>query len=236
VLQNHLLAVISNLCLDPPSSGDSDSIRDARAMLLKAVKPLTPADIVRGQYAGYRDNTGVNPDSTVETFVAVQLRIESWRWSGVPIYVRTGKHLPVTATEITVEFSRPPLDIFSEVVPRTSSHLRLRISPDISIGLGMRVKQPGDRMIGDDVELSLAEREDTSVPPYARLLEDALRGSTELFTRADLVDAEWRIVEPILGDATPIYRYEKGTWGPAEALGIIGADGPWIDPKVASAP
>ena len=235
VLQNHLLAVVSNLCMDPPSSGDSDSIRDARAMLLKAVRPLSPTDIVRGQYEGYRDNKGVRPDSTIETFVAVKLSIDTWRWSGVPIYIRTGKHLPVTATEITVEFARPPLDIFGEVVPRTSSHLRLRISPDISISLGMRVKQPGDRMIGDDVELSLAEQADAAVPPYARLLEDALRGSTELFTRADLVDAEWKVVEPILGDVTPVYRYEKGTWGPPETLGIIGVDGPWFDPRVSQA-
>jgi glucose-6-phosphate 1-dehydrogenase len=232
VLQNHLLAVVSNLCMDPPSSGDSDSVRDARAMLLKAVRPLTPADLVRGQYVGYRENKGVNPDSKVETFVAVRLQIDTWRWSGVPIYIRSGKHLPLTATEITVEFTRPPLDIFGEVVPRTSSHLRLQISPDISIGLGMRVKQPGDRMVGDDVELSLAEQSDEAVPPYARLLEDALRGSTELFTREDLVDAEWRIVEPILGDVTPLYRYEKGTWGPPEAIGIIGVDGPWVDPRV----
>ena len=232
VLQNHLLAIVSNLCMDPPSSGDSASIRDARAMLLKAIVPLSPADIVRAQYNGYRSNPGVNPHSSVETYVAVRLRVENWRWTGVPIYLRTGKHLPVSATEIMVEFSRPPLDIFGEVVPRSSSHLRFRISPDISIGLGVRVKRPGDHIVGDDVELSLAERAEDAVPPYARLLEDALRGSTELFTRSDLVDAEWHVVEPILGDAAPLYDYDKGTWGPPEAQGIIGPDGPWIDPSV----
>jgi len=232
VLQNHLLAVVSNLCMEPPSNGSSDAVRDARAILLKAVRPLRSTDLVRGQYGGYRENQGVHPDSSVETFVAVKLTIDTWRWSGVPIFIRTGKHLPVTATEITVEFTRPPVDLFGEVVPRNSSHLRFRISPDISIGLALRVKQPGDRMVGDDVELSLAEQASEAVPPYARLIEDALRGSTELFTREDLVDAEWQIVETILGNATPVYHYDQGTWGPPEALGIIGADGPWIDPRV----
>jgi len=231
VLQNHLLAVVANLCMEPPSSGSSDAVRDARAMLLKAVRPLTPADVVRGQYVGYRGEQGVRPQSTTETFVAVRLWIDTWRWAGVPIYIRSGKHLPVTSTEISVQFHRPPQDIFGEVVPRSSSHLRFRISPDIAVAMGMRVKQPGDRMIGDDVELMLAEQTGEMVPPYVRLLGDALKGSTELFTREDLVAAQWAVVEPILGDVTPVYPYNPGEWGPDEAIGIIGLDGPWVDPR-----
>ena len=236
VLQNHLLAVVANLCMEPPSSGSSDAVRDARALLLKAVRPLTPADVVRGQYAGYRGERGVRPQSTTETFVAVRLWIDTWRWAGVPIYIRSGKHLPITTTEISVQFHRPPHDIFGEVVPRSSSHLRFRISPDISIAMGMRVKQPGDRMIGDDVELMLAEQPAVMVPPYVRLLGDAIKGSTELFTREDLVAAQWAVVEPILGDVTPVYPYEQGEWGPDEAIGIIGLDGPWVDPRKERAP
>ena len=231
VVQNHLLAVVANLCMEPPAGPDSDAIRDARAMLLKAVRPLTPADVVRGQYEGYRDTPGVAAGSTTETFAAIRLAIDTWRWSGVPIFIRSGKHLPETATEIMVQFHRPPADVFREIVPPTSSHQRIRVSPDISIGLGMRMKQPGDRMVGDEVELRLSEQPGSVLPPYARLLGDALRGATELFTREDLVDAQWRIIEPILGDVTPIYRYRPGSWGPDETIGMIGAFGPWNDPR-----
>ena len=230
VLQNHLLALVANLCMDPPAGSDSDSIRDARAMLLKAVRPLTPANVVRGQYDGYLDTPGVRRGSETETFAAIRLEIDTWRWSGVPIFIRSGKHMPETATEVMVQFRRPPADVFQEIVPPSSSHLRIRISPDVSIGLGMRMKQPGDRMVGDEVELGLSERPALVLPPYARLLGDALRGSTELFTREDLVKAQWRIIEPILGDITPIYRYRPGTWGPDEAVGMIGEFGPWHEP------
>jgi len=231
VLQNHLLAVVANLCMEPPAADDPDAIRDARAMLLKAVRPLTPNDVVRGQYEGYREEQGVHPESRTETFVAARLFIDTWRWADVPIYIRTGKHLPETATEVTVQFRRPPQEVFGEIIPAFSSHLRMRISPDISIGMGVRVKRPGDRMVGDDVELSLSEHAASVMPPYQRLLGDALKGQSELFTRADLVDAEWRIVDPILGDVVPAYPYDPGTWGPDEAIGMIAGDGPWIDPK-----
>ena len=233
VVQNHLLAIVANLCMEPPAGPSSDAIRDARAMVLKAVRPLTPGDVVRGQYDGYRDTPGVARGSTTETFAAIRLSIDTWRWSGVPIFIRSGKHLPVTATEVLVQFHRPPADVFKEIVPPSSSHLRIRVSPDISIGLGMRMKQPGDRMVGDEVELRLSEQPASVLPPYARLLGDALRGSTELFTREDLVAAQWRIVEPILGDVTPIYRYRPGTWGPDETVGMIGEFGPWHDPRPA---
>ena len=157
VVQNHLLQVLANLTMEPPTGEDSEAIRDQTAALLKAVRPLTPQSVVRGQYDGYRSVPGVAAGSTVETFVALKLVIDSWRWAGVPIFIRAGKKLPVTCTEIFVEFKRPPRETFREIVPVGSSHLRIRISPDITIGMGVRVKSPGERMIGEDVELTLKQ-------------------------------------------------------------------------------
>jgi glucose-6-phosphate 1-dehydrogenase len=232
VVQNHMLQVLANLTMDPPTREDFEAERDQRSSLLKAVKPLVPEDIVRGQYTGYRSVPGVKPASTVETFVALKLNIDTWRWHGVPIYIRAGKALPVTATEITVEFKRPPFEIFNESVPCSSAHLRIRISPDITIGLGMRVKLPGERMMGNDMELILSEQAETEMPPYQRLLGDAFKANNELFAREDFIDAQWRIVDPILDNVTPLYPYEIGTWGPAEVDRLISSDGPWINPKV----
>lgn len=230
VLQNHLLQILAHLAMDPPTGEESEAIRDQKAALLKAVRPLVPADVVRGQYAGYRDAKDVAKGSTTETFIAVRLFIESWRWQGVPIYIRTGKNLPVTATEVRVEFRRPPRDSFAEQVPAGSAHMRFRLSPDMAIAMGLRLKQPGDRMAGIDKELMLAERAARFVPPYQRLLGEAMQGRGDLFGRQDIVDAQWRIVQPVLDDATPIHVYEPGTWGPEEARRLIGDDGPWIDP------
>jgi len=231
VLQNHLLQVLAHLTMDPPSGDDRESIRDQRADLLKAVRPLDPMHVVRGQYAGYRSVPGVKPNSTVETFVAVKLAIDNWRWAGVPIYIRAGKSLPLTAAEVIVEFKRPPREVFGEHVPSSSSHLRMRIGPDVAIGLGVRVKTPGERMVGHDVELMLTERPGSDLPPYQRLLGDAMHGVRDLFTRQDLVEAQWRIVDPVLDNVTPLHGYESGTWGPGEAAELIGGDGPWHDPK-----
>jgi glucose-6-phosphate 1-dehydrogenase len=231
VLQNHLLQVLANLAMEPPSGDDHESVRDQRAALIKAVRPIAPVDVVRGQYSGYRTVPGVNHASTVETFIALKLWIENWRWAGVPIYVRAGKLLPLTATEIIVEFKRPPLETFGEIVPTSSAHLRFRIGPDIAIGMGLRVKTPGERMTGNDVELAITEQAADDMPPYERLLGDAMRGQTDLFARQDLVDAQWRAVERILGNVTPFYHYEAGTWGPDEANQLIAADGGWINPK-----
>lgn len=233
VFQNHLLAVTSNICMDPPSGSDADSVRDSRAMLLKAVRPMSPHDLIRGQYEGYLQEEGVHAGSCTETFFAARIFIDNWRWEGVPIYIRSGKHLPVTCTEVNIRFKRPPLEIFNETVPVTSSHMRMRISPDVSIGLGVRVKVPGDRMIGEDIELLVSEPAGKQMPPYERLLGDALRGNDELFSREDLVTAQWNVVDPILDDVVPVYLYEQGTWGPDESMGLIGNDGPWINPKKA---
>ena len=232
VVQNHMLQVLANLTMDPPTGEEHEAMRDQKAALLKAVRPLDPADVVRGQYAGYRSVAGVRPDSTAETFVALRLSIETWRWAGVPIYIRAGKQLPVTAAEVIVHFKRPPRETFEELVPSNSGHLRIRISPDMTIGMGVRVKLPGERMVGDDVELILTEQGADMMPPYQRLLWDAMRGLGELFGRDDIIDAQWRVVEPVLDDVTPVYPYAPGCWGPAEAEALIGSDGPWRDPRV----
>jgi glucose-6-phosphate 1-dehydrogenase len=231
VVQNHMLQVLANLIMDPPTGEEHEAMRDQKAALLKAVRPLTSDNVVRGQFAGYQTVPGVRPGSTVETFVALKLTVETWRWAGVPIYIRAGKHLPVTATEVIVHFKRPPRETFDELVPLNSGHMRMRISPDVSIGMGVRVKLPGERMVGEDVEMILTEQAPNMLPPYQRLLGDAVRGLGELFGRDDIVDAQWRIVEQILDDATPVYPYEPGTWGPTEAEALIGVDGPWRDPK-----
>ena len=231
VVQNHMLQVLANLTMDAPTAEEHDAVRDQKAALMKAVRPLDAAHVVRGQYAGYQDVPGVEPGSTVETFVAIKLFIDSWRWADVPIYIRAGKNLPLTATELVVQFRRPPRETFGELVPLSSSHVRMRISPDVSIGMGLRVKQPGERMAGEDVELVLTEQPASFKPPYQRLLGDAVRGQSDSFATFDLVDAQWRVVDPILDNATPLYIYPPGTFGPTETDMLIGADGPWINPK-----
>ncbi|WP_263353210.1 glucose-6-phosphate dehydrogenase [Acidicapsa acidisoli] len=232
VVQNHMLQVVANLTMDPPTGEDNDAARDRKGELMRAIRPLKAEDVVRGQYEGYRKVHGVAPGSTVETFVAIRLEIDSWRWAGVPIFIRAGKMLPVTCTEALVEFKRPPKETFGEHVPNTSAHMRIRVSPDMSIGLGVRVKTPGERMVGRDVELELRRQAADDMPPYQRLLGDASRGNTELFSRQDLVEAQWRIVEPVLGNVAPYYSYAPGTWGPEEAHQLIANDGGWLDPTV----
>lgn len=231
VLQNHLLQVLAVLTMDPPTGEAAEAERDQRASLLKAVKPLEPAHVVRGQYEGYHEVAGVAPASTVETFVAARLEIDNWRWAGVPIYIRSGKRLRVTASEVVVNFRRPPRETFGEIVPGGSSHVRFTISPDVAVGLGLRVKLPGERMRGRDTELILTRQQGSDRPPYQRLLGDAMRGIGELFTRSDLVAAQWRIVDPVLDDASPLYPYACGSWGPDEADEMIGRDGPWRIPR-----
>ena len=231
VLQNHMLQILASLTMDPPTGQDHEAIRDRKASLLKAVRALTPNDIVRGQYEGYQDVPRVKPGSTIETFAAARLQIDSWRWAGVPIFFRTGKLLPVSVAEAVVQFKKPPRETFCEIDSVGSGHMRFRIQPDVTIALGTRVKIPGDRMIGDDVELILTRQPGADKPPYQRLLGDAMHGISDLFTREDIVDAEWRIVNDVLGNVAPVYRYKPGTWGPDEAQLLVGRDGPWLNPK-----
>jgi glucose-6-phosphate 1-dehydrogenase len=231
VLQNHLLEIVAYLAMDSSTGDDPELIRDESARLLRAIKPLVPAHVVRGQFRGYRSETGVAPDSQVETFVAVQLYIDTWRWAGVPFYIRAGKCLPVTSTTVTVAFKRPPRETFGEIVPSFSNHLRFRLSPDVLIGLGIRVKVPGERRVGEDVELVAAQSVGDEMAPYERLLGDAMRGDHSLFASEGTVEAQWRIVEPILGNLSPLYFYDQGSWGPAEADQVIARDGSWYNPK-----
>ncbi|MCI0467025.1 MAG: glucose-6-phosphate dehydrogenase [Beijerinckiaceae bacterium] len=235
VFQNHMLQVLANLTMDPPTGAECDSLRDQKAELLKAIRPLDAAHAVRGQYAGYQSVPGVKPGSAVETFVAAKLYIDSWRWAGVPIYIRAGKALPLTAAEIMVNFKNPPRDTFAENNFQVPGYMRIRISPDVSIALGLRIKQPGESMKGQNVELILTEQPSDFLPPYQRLLGDAMHGIGDLFGRHDIVDAQWRIVEQVLDGPVPPLTYKQGSWGPEEATGLIGSDGPWHDPQATAA-
>jgi glucose-6-phosphate 1-dehydrogenase len=231
VIQNHLFQVLACLAMDPPAGQESDALRDEKARILKAVRPLTPQDIVRGQFKGYRQEAGVAPDSRVETYAAIRLFIDTWRWAGVPFYIRAGKCLPVTATEVNVTLRRPPLDTFEEKDHGSPNHFRLCLSPEVLIALGMRVKLPGERMEGEDVELIAMHQRPDEMAPYERLLGDALRGDPTLFAREDQIEAQWRIVDPVLGDVTPVYEYEPNTWGPAEAVSLMKDPDGWLNPR-----
>jgi glucose-6-phosphate 1-dehydrogenase len=234
VVQNHLLQVLACVAMDPPTGEAVDAIRDEKTRLLKAVQPLTPADVVRGQFSGYRDEPGVAADSRVETFAAVRLFIDSWRWAGVPFYVRSGKRLAVTADEVVVEFAHPPRDTFVEHVAERPNRLRFRLSPDVVVALCMRVKRAGEAMAGENIELVAAHRGGDEMKPYERLLGDALRGDSSLFAREDAVMAQWRVVDAVLDDATPLYDYAPDTFGPLEADRILAPGDAWIDPQASS--
>jgi len=225
VVQNHMLQVLTLLAMDPPSARDPEALRDEKARLLKSISPLAPDDVVRGQFRGYRDEDGVAPDSTVETFAAVRLHIDHARWAGVPFLIRAGKRLPTTATEVLVELRRPARIVFDEPDPGDPNALRFTLSPDVALALRARAKVPGELMVGEDVELVARDHHLDEMPPYERLLGDAMRGDPALFTREDTVEAAWKIVEPILGDTTPLHPYEPGTWGPPEAERLLTAPG-----------
>ena len=231
VVQNHLLQVIALLAMDAPVGRDPESTRAEKLRLFRAMQPLDPKHVVRGQFRGYREEAGVAPDSHVETFVALRLCIDTWRWAGVPFYIRSGKRLPVTATEVMVDLKCPPLAIFDDITAAQSNYFRFRLSPEVVISVGARVKRAGDEMLGEPVELVARRSPASEDLPYERLLGDAIRGDTSLFTRDDAVEAAWRVVEPILGNATPLAEYEPDTWGPASAAAVVaGAEG-WHDPK-----
>jgi glucose-6-phosphate 1-dehydrogenase len=231
VIQNHLLQVLSNLIMDPPLHASAASNRDEKSRVLRAIRPLDLHSVVRGQYQGYRRERGVAENSQVETYAAVKLYVDSWRWADVPFYIRAGKCLPVTATEVVVEFRRPPREVFDELVPSLSSHLRMRLNREVLIALGMRVKTPGERMAGEDVELIVTRQPVEALSPYERLLGDALRGDLGLFGRQDAIEAQWAVVDPVLGDITPVYDYARGSWGPPEAARLIEDNDAWLDPR-----
>src|SRR6266487_211266 len=230
VLQNHLLQLVAVLTMDAPSGANLDAFRDEKGRVLKSVLPLEPANVVRGQYRGYRQEDGVDPNSQVETYAAVKLFIDNWRWAGVPFYIRTGKDLPVTVTEIMVELNRPPQAVFGEIEPERSNYYRFRISPVVKISLGARVKVAGEVMRGEETELVVVHHSPDELTPYDRLLTSAMEGDGTLFVREDSVEAQWRIVYPILGNVTPIHEYDQKSWGPPEADQLIAHDGGWYNP------
>jgi glucose-6-phosphate 1-dehydrogenase len=230
VVQNHLLQVVSLLAMEAPSGRTPEAVRNEQFKVLDSIRPLAPDDVVRGQYRGYREVAGVAPDSGVETFAAVRLYVDTWRWSGVPFYVRTGKCLPVTATEVRVIMRRPPQAVFGEAEPRDADYFRFRLSPDMSISLGTRAKKPGEAMVGEAVELYASHQSGTERPPYQRLIGDAVRGDQSLFAREDSVEAAWRVVDGVLDVAAHPYAYEPGTWGPPEAASVLLRGDRWHDP------
>jgi glucose-6-phosphate 1-dehydrogenase len=230
VVQNHMLQLVAILAMDPPAGNYLEAGRDEKARIFKAMRPINPKNVVLGQYSGYLQEDGVAPTSQVETYAAVSLQLDTWRWSGVPFFIRVGKYLPETATEILVEFKTPPLGVFGEVEPPQSNYYRFRLSPDVLISLGARIKVPGESMWGQGVELIVHSLHTDNMAPYERLLGDAMRGDPALFVREDAVEAAWEVVDPILGKVSPVYQYARNTWGPPEADRIIEREGGWHNP------
>jgi glucose-6-phosphate 1-dehydrogenase len=230
VVQNHLLQVLSLLAMEPPASEEPDALRDERAQVFNAIKPLGPQDVVRGQYAGYRSEPGVDPLSDTETYFAARFEVDSWRWAGVPWIIRAGKGLATTVTEAVVEFERPPRPLFADVdCAPGPNRMTFRSKPGDRITLSMQAKVPGQRLVSGPVDLIL-DNEGSQQPgrdPYNRLIGDALRGDASLFARQDGVMEAWRIVEPVLTDHAAVQEYARGSWGPAAADALLGADWEW---------
>ena len=231
VVQNHLLQVLTNIAMEPSPGLDVEMLRDEKAKVLKGIRPLRPQDVVRGQVRGYRDEPGVKADSQTETFVALRLEINSWRWKGVPFYIRAGKSLPVTATEVIVKLRQPPA-VFTEL-PLPANYFRFRVTPDLMIAVGALVKKAGEQLVGQPVELvigrAIRSRRDGGL--RGTVVRRGARNSGR-FARQDYVEEAWRIVDPILGDAAPVYEYDPGTWGPPQANVLIAPDGEWFDPTL----
>ena len=231
VIQNHLLQVVSYLAMEPPSSTHSEAIRDEQAKILRTVRPMDARNIVRGQFRGYRDEPGVAKDSKIGTYAALRLHIDSWRWAGVPFYVRAGKSLKMTVTEVVAELKVPPQVVFNEPAPRLGNYVRFRLGPQVAIALGARAKRPGAGMKGQDVELSVVEHPLASrLLPYERLLSDAIAGDATLFARQDVVEAAWAIVDPLLQNPGALFEYEPGSWGPSQADQLVAEVGGWNTP------
>lgn len=229
VIQNHMLQIVSLIAMEAPSFHDAESVRDEKAHIFKSMRALDPADVVRGQFRGYRQEPGVAPDSQVETFAAVKLYLDTWRWAGVPFYIRAGKNLPVTCTEVLVQMKEPPHTVFADT-ESAHNHFRFRLSPEVLVAISARSKLPGEGMRGEDVDLIARHHAADEMAPYERLLGDAMRGDPSLFVREDAIEAAWSVVDPILDGATPVYEYEPQTWGPPEADQIIADNGGWHNP------
>jgi glucose-6-phosphate 1-dehydrogenase len=229
VIQNHLFQILCNLAMEPPVRIDSETIRDEKVKVLKAIRPLEVNNLVRGQFRDYRQEKGVAPDSKMETFAALRLKVDSWRWKGVPFYIRAGKNLPVTCTEVIGRLRKPPIVVRDSDL--SQNYLRFRISPEMTIAMGTTVLAPGEELKGETVEMvaSRHPRPD-EMDAYERVLGDAMAGDPTLFAREDYVEEAWRIVDPVLKAGTPIYEYEKGAWGPSEVDERVSPPGGWVNP------
>jgi glucose-6-phosphate 1-dehydrogenase len=231
VLQNHLLQVLASVLAEPPDGRGLDPWRTAKARVVGALSPLTPQTTVRGQYEGYRDVAGVDPDSTVETFVAIRLALNSWRWAGVPILIRAGKCLPVTATEIDIRFRPPACDVYGfESAGIVTNSLHFRVHPDARVSVTLTGKMPGAGLRPQAETLTFADHPASEIRPYDRLIGAALAGDRGLFARQDTVEAAWQVVDPVLGDAVPAHRYARGSWGPKEADALLPDGETWYNP------
>ncbi len=231
VIQNHLFQVMANLTMEPPPNTDSESIRDEKVKVLKAIPPLESKNVIRGQFNGYRKEQGVAPDSDVETFAALQLEIDSWRWRGVPFYIRAGKCLPVTCAELVVRFRKPPT--MFEGFNLTSNHFRFRISPEVTAAFCLNSIASGEENVTQASEMVTSHHPSAEeMDAYARLLTDAMDGDATLFAREDYVEEAWRIVDPVLKGGTPAFQYEPGTWGPSEVDDKVSPPGGWQNPIV----
>jgi glucose-6-phosphate 1-dehydrogenase len=238
VVENHLFQIVALLAMEPPSFRGSSAVHGETADVLQAMRPLTRDDLVRGQYRGYREERGVAKRSDVETFCALRLFIDSWRWQGVPWYLRSGKYLPVTASEVIVQLKAPPQQLFADSAPadKRANYLRFQLSPHSAVALAARVKRFGAEFVGDQRELYLSDEQPAGETPYERLLTDALAGNGALFTREDVVEAAWAAVDPVLVKPHRSIVYARGTWGPKEADALIAPDGRWYNPTAPVAP
>src|SRR3984957_10518953 len=232
VIQNHLFQILCNLAMEPPVRTDSETVRDEKVKVLKAIPMLEPVNVVRGQFRGYRQEKGVAANSKTETFAAVRLEVDSWRWKGVPFYIRAGKNLPVTCTEVLARFRKPPAVISDPSL--LQNPLRFRISPQMTIAIGTTVMSPGDILKGEAVEMVASSHPGPEeMDAYERVLGDAMAGDSTLFAREDYVEEAWRIVDPILKTATAVYEYDTGTWGPGQVdRSVLPPEG-WHNPTAA---
>ena len=232
VVQNHLLQVVGFLAMEPPSSSYSEAIRDEQAKILRSIPPIAAENVVFGQSRDYRKEDGVAPDSTVPTFAALELQVASWRWANVPFFIRAGKSLATTATEVLVELKAPPHVVFGEAAHAMGNYVRFRLGPDVAIALGASAKRPGEAMAGQPIELALARHPTADeLDAYARLLGDAMDGDPTLFARQDAVEAAWAVVDPLLHVEEPPLLYEPGSWGPREADRLTASIGGWANPR-----
>jgi glucose-6-phosphate 1-dehydrogenase len=232
VIQNHLLQIVSYLAMEAPSSTYAEAIRDEQAKVLRTIRPMNAQKITRGQFRGYRDEPGVAKNSPVSTYAALRLDVDSWRWEGVPFYVRAGKCLKMTATEVLVELKLPPQVVFTESTPTVGNYVRFRLSPQVAIAVGARAKRAGEAMVGHDVELSVVEQPaEMRLGDYERLLGDAMVGDATLFARQDVVEAAWAIVDPLIADPGQMFEYEPGSWGPPQADRLVAEVGGWNTPQ-----